>query len=113
METSESSSSVYEEIRQMEAAPCIPSRDDNDASRVHQENGRLRAQVVELRERLRRYEHEERQRLSIHRAGYQWQQSWVDPLHRHSLAAHNGDSDMSQSTLTEQDGSLEDRKSVV
>lgn len=107
MDTSDSSAVAHEEAREMETAPCISNRDDDDSSRVHDENCRLRAEVVELRERLRRFEQEER--LSMHRTGHQWNRhhSWMDP--HHSPTAHDqADSDMmSQSTLTEQDASLD------
>ena len=107
METLDSSHSNHTETRELETAPCIPvpiNRDDNDSFRMQDENSRLRTEIIELRERLRRFEQEEQERLSLHRTGHQWHhhQSYTQPPHIHS---NQGDSasDMSQSTLTEQD----------
>jgi hypothetical protein len=100
----------------MVTIPYISDRDDNNSRRLLEENDRLRAEVVELREKVRRFEKdererlftnrtslekEERERLFTHRTIHQWHhQSWIDPHYQFSAQE---DSDMSHSTLTEQD----------
>lgn len=106
METLDSAHSNRTETREAETAPCIAPinrGDDNDSYRMQDEHSRLRTEIIELRERLRRFEQEEQERLSLHRTGHhQWHHpSYTQPPHIHSNEVDS--SDMSQSTLTEQD----------
>jgi len=101
METSDTFMSTHEETGHMETAPCIAYSEDG-SRRLLEENGRLRAEVEELREMLRRHERDERERHSMYRTGHQWhQQSWMDPNHQHFPG--QSEEDMSHSTLTEHD----------
>lgn len=127
METLASSNSNRTVTRELETirVPCIAFNRDDDidssrrmqdennrlrkemielrGTRMQDENSRLRTEITELRERLRLFEQVEQERPSLHsRAGNQWHHHQSYTQHHH-YSNEADSSDMSQSTLTDQD----------